>query len=70
MENEIIDAFAESTKILDVNLLVESMSNSGAPASANQNSEENSSSEVQKEQETNEASEEDSDLDGCFGLFD
>lgn len=70
MENEIIDAFAESTKNLDVNLLVESMSTSGAAASANPNLEENSSSEVQKEQETNEASEEDSDLDGCFGLFD
>ncbi|CAG5088960.1 Oidioi.mRNA.OKI2018_I69.PAR.g12025.t1.cds [Oikopleura dioica] len=70
VENEIIDAFAESTKDLDVNLLVESMSSSRATASANENSDEKSSPEVQKEQKTNEASEEDSDLDGCFGLFD
>ena len=70
MENEIIDAFAESTKNLDVSLLVESMSSSGAAVPAEQNFDEKSSLEVQKEQETNEASEEDSDLDGCFGLFD
>merc|ERR1712037_78845 len=70
VENEIIEAFAHSTKSLDVKVLIDRMANSQTSSSVNSELPSSSGKLEEEKSGDKEESEDDSDLDGCFGLFD